>query len=107
MVVICASRIPNDSWITLATGARQFVVQEAFEIMWWLAGLYLFSFTPRTIVMSSFLAGAEMMTFLTEPFRCFFASSAFVKRPVDSITTSAPTEVQSIADGSFSEKTRN
>ena len=29
--------------------------------------------------MSSFLAGAEMMTFLTGPRRCFFASSALVK----------------------------
>ena len=50
---------------TLATGARQFVVQEAFDTILCLAGSYLFSFTPRTMVMSSFLAGAEMITFFT------------------------------------------
>src|SRR5438270_13401403 len=90
---------------TLATGARQLVVQEALETMWCLAGSYLPSFTPRTIVMSSFLAGAEMMTFFTGPRRCFFACSASVNFPVDSITTCAPTDSQLIAAGSFSEKT--
>src|SRR6185436_20253767 len=32
MVVICADRIPNFSWITFATGARQLVVHEALEM---------------------------------------------------------------------------
>ena len=49
---------------TWTTGARQLVVQLAFEMMLCLAGSYLSSFTPSTMVMSSFLAGAEMMTFL-------------------------------------------
>ena len=32
MVVICAVRMRKFSWMTFATGARQFVVQEAFEM---------------------------------------------------------------------------
>ena len=48
---------------TCTTGARQFVVQLAFEMMWCLAGSYFSWFTPITTVMSSFFAGAEMMTF--------------------------------------------
>ena len=63
--------MPNFSCSTFTTGARQLVVQEAFEIMLCLAGSYLSSFTPSTMVMSSFLAGAEMMTFFTVPRRCF------------------------------------
>jgi hypothetical protein len=51
------------------------------------------------------LAGAEMMTFLTEPPRCLAASSRLVKKPVDSMTTSAPTDAQSMFAGSFSSKT--
>jgi len=46
-----------------------------------------------------------MMTFFTGPRRCFLASSALVKRPVDSITTCAPTDSQGRAAGSFSLKT--
>lgn len=30
--------MPNSSLMILATGARQFVVQEAFEMMWCVAG---------------------------------------------------------------------
>ena len=59
-----------------------------------------------TIVMSSPLAGAEMTTFLAPPTRWDLASSAFVNRPVDSTTTSAPTEAQSSLLGSRSSKTR-
>src|ERR1043165_9234308 len=80
---------------------------EAFEMMLCAFGSYCSSLTPRTIVMSSFFAGAEMITFFTVPCRCFFASSAFVKMPVDSITISAPTDSQSIAAGSRCENTRN
>ena len=39
------------------------------------------------MVMSSFLAGAEMITFFTVPRRCFEASLASVNLPVDSTTT--------------------
>ena len=44
--------MPNSSHNTLANGAKQLVVQDA-----WL--------TPITIVKSSFLPGAEINTFLT------------------------------------------
>ena len=57
--------MPKVSWRTLTTGARQLVVQEALEMMLCLAASYLPSLTPRTTVMSSLVAGAEMMTFLT------------------------------------------
>src|ERR1700674_2253835 len=105
MVVMVPLRILKLSFTTLAIGARQFVVQEAFEMMWCLAGSYFSSLTPSTTVRSSFFAGAEMMTFFTEPRRCFRASAASVNRPVDSMTTCAPTESQGRAAGSFSLKT--
>jgi len=38
--------MPKVSWITRATGARQFVVQDAFEITLCFAGSYALSFTP-------------------------------------------------------------
>ena len=62
------------------------MVQEALETMWWFLGSYLSSLTPMTIVMSSPLAGAEMMTFVAPASRCALALSASVKRPVDSMT---------------------
>src|SRR5689334_12895814 len=95
MVVIVPLWMRKLSCTTFAIGARQFVVQEALEITWCFDGSYLSSFTPRTMVISSSLAGAEMMTFLTGPRRCFFASGALVNFPVDSITTWAPTDSQS------------
>ncbi len=57
--------MPKVSLSTLTTGARQLVVQEALEMMLCFAASYLSSLTPRTMVMSSLEAGAEMMTFLT------------------------------------------
>ena len=36
-----------------------------------LAASYILSLTPSTTVTSSFFAGAEMITFFTEPRRCF------------------------------------
>src|SRR5215469_17624080 len=92
IVVIDPVMILNLSLMTLATGARQFVVQDAFEMMWCLAESYLSSFTPSTMVMSSPVAGAEMMTFFTVPCRCALAASALVNLPVDSMTTCAPNE---------------
>ena len=59
--------MPNASCSTLAIGARQFVVHDALEMMWCVAGSYLSSLTPMTTVMSSPLAGAEMMTFFAPP----------------------------------------
>src|SRR5208282_1628068 len=105
MVVMVPQMILKVSLITLATGARQFVVQDALDTMWCFAGSYFSWLTPSTIVRSSFLAGAVMMTFFTDPRRCFLASLASVNLPVDSITTCAPTDSQGRAAGSFSLKT--
>ena len=95
--------MPKLSFSTLATGANPFVVQEALETTWCLAGSYLPSLTPRTMVMSSFLAGAEMITFLAPPAvtwpRDFVAS---VKSPVDSITRSTPSSFHLIFSSSRS-----
>ena len=71
------------------------MVHDALEMMLSFAASYLSSFTPITMVMSSPVAGAEMMTFFTVPFRCSLASSALVNLPVDSITTCTPSELQS------------
>src|SRR5436309_14566621 len=56
--------MPNLSSRTLAVVARQFVVQDALEMIRCLAGSYAFSLTPSTTVSSGSLAGAVMMTFL-------------------------------------------
>ena len=39
IVVMMPDTMPNVSWSTFATGARQFVVHDAFEMMWCSAGL--------------------------------------------------------------------
>ncbi len=54
------------------------MVHDALEMMFWLPS-YASSLTPRT-VMSSSVAGAEMITFLA-PSR-WLASAALVNRPV-------------------------
>src|SRR2546421_3749948 len=105
MVVIVPLIILKVSCTTLTIGAKQLVVQDAFEMTLCLLASYLSWLTPNTSVTSSFLAGAEMMTFFTGPRRCFFASLASVNRPVDSITTCAPTLSHGNAAGSFSLKT--
>ena len=91
IVVIRPRSMPIVSFSTFAIGARQLVVHEAFEMMVCFAASYRLSLTPITIVMSSFLAGAEMMTFLAPLSACTLALVASVKKPVDSMTTSAPT----------------
>src|ERR1035438_7147668 len=105
MVVMMPLTMPQWASRTLTTGARQLVVQLALEMMLCLAGSYLSWLTPSTMVMSSLLAGAEMMTFLTVAPRCALALVASVKKPVDSTTICAPTEAQSSLAGSRSEKT--
>ena len=105
MVVIKPRTIPNFSSKTLAIGARQLVVHEAFEMTWWFAASYFSWLTPMTIVMSSSVAGAEIMTFLAPAVMCFFASDALVKWPVDSMTMSALTDAQGRFAGSRSAKT--
>ena len=61
--------------------------------------------TPTTNVPSSFLAGAEMMTFLAPAVMCAFALDASVKNPVDSMTMSAPSAAQGRFAGSRSAST--
>ena len=98
-------RIPKVCRSTLATGARQLVVHEALEMTWCLAGSYRVSFTPKTMVMSSSLAGAEMMTLRAPASRCLPAPVRSVKRPVDSTTTSTPRSFQGRAAGSLLART--
>ena len=73
--------MPNVSCSTLAIGARQLVVHDAFEMMWCLPASYLSSLTPSTTVMSGFFAGAVMTTFFAPAAMCFAASSRLVKMP--------------------------
>ena len=94
--------IPNSSFSTFATGANPFVVQEAFEMMWCFSGSNSFSFTPSTIVLSSFFAGAEMITYFAPASMCAFAFVASVKKPVDSTTMSTSSAFQGSFEGSRS-----
>ena len=54
------------------------------------------------MVISSSVAGAEIITFLAPAVICFLASAALVKIPVDSTTTSTPNLPQGIFAGSLS-----
>ena len=65
--------------MTLARGARQFVVHEALETMS-MSEVYLSSLTPNTNMGAS-AEGAEMMTFFAPPLRCAAALSLVVKTP--------------------------
>ena len=55
--------------------------------------------------MSSFLAGAEMTTFLAPASRWAAALSRSVKKPVDSMTTSTPRSPHGSLPGSRSSRT--
>src|ERR671915_2102081 len=105
IVVIRPRSMPMASLRTLAIGARQLVVQDAFEMIVCAPGSYLSSLTPSTTVTSSFLAGAEMITFLAPLSACTRALLASVNRPVDSSTTSAPRSPHGSFAGSRSAKT--
>ena len=61
IVVMKPFSIPNSSFSTCATGARQLVVQDAAEITLSL-DFKSFSFTPKTIFLAP-LQGAETNTF--------------------------------------------
>lgn len=90
IVVINPLMMPNFSLITFATGARQFVVQDAFEISLSFSASKVFSFTPRTIVRSKSLPGAETRTLFAPALRCFSVPARSRNTPVDSITVSIP-----------------
>src|SRR5512133_784342 len=68
-VVIRPRLMPHLSFSTLATGARQLVVQLALLMMAWPA--YVLSFTPKTNIGVSSFDGAEKITFLAPAARCF------------------------------------
>merc|ERR1719453_2128072 len=87
-VVMRPSTMVYFSWITLASGARQFVVHDALERML-MSFVYFSWLTPMTNIGAS-AEGAEIMTFFAPPLRCADAFSITVKMPVDSHTTSAP-----------------
>ena len=98
---------PNASSSTLAIGATQLVVQDAFEITLCWEGSYISSFTPRTTVRSSPLAGALITTFSAPASMCLLAFSRSVNSPVDSITICAPSSFQGSSAGSRTAKTRS
>src|SRR3954466_8309639 len=98
-VVIRPRLMPHLSFITLASGARQLVVQEALEMM--ASPLYFWWLTPNTNIGVSSLDGADMITFFAPALMCFCAPSLVRKMPVDSTTTSAPTAPQLSSDGSL------
>ena len=80
--------MPKRSFKTFASGARQLVVHDAFEITVCCAGSNTESLTPMQMVASASPLGAEITTRPTLPPRCFAAFSRPVNRPVDSMTTS-------------------
>ncbi len=97
--------MPIFSCSTLASGARQLVVHDAFEMTVSLA-LILSSLTPMTNVPSTSLSpGAEMMTFFAPAATCAPALAFEVKRPVHSSTTSTPRSFHGSLDGSRSAQT--
>ena len=97
--------MPIFSCSTLASGARQLVVHEAFEITVSEA-LSTPSLTPMTTVLSTSLSpGAEMMTFLAPAVMCAEAFALEVNRPVHSSTTSTPSSPQGSLAGSRSAQT--
>src|ERR1051326_2123294 len=107
-VVIRPSSRPKPSLITLAMGARQLVVQEAFEMTVCLAGSYFSTFTPRQNVgtCSADLVGAEITTRRAPAAICRFAFSKSVKRPVLSRTYGTPRSFHGSLAGSFSAMVR-
>ncbi len=106
MVVMNASSIPKASSRIFAIGARQLVVQEAFETMR-CSGRRSASLTPITIIASiSSLDGTVRMTRRAPDCRCPSSFARVRSAPVDSMTISAPRAPQPIFAGSFSEVMR-
>ena len=89
--------MPKLSWMTLARGARQLVVQEALDTTV-ISLVYLSWLTPITNMGASEL-GAEMTTFLAPPLKWALAFSTVVLMPVDSMIYSAPHSLQGISPG--------
>merc|ERR1719161_1831094 len=84
-VVMRPSTMPNLSFTTFASGARQLVVHEAL-LTTSMSDLYSVWFTPQTNIGTSSFGGAEMITFLQPPPRWRLAFGLSQKTPVDSQT---------------------
>jgi len=82
-------------------GARQFVVQDAFETIL-CSGFSSWSLTPRTTVKSMSFPGAEMITFFAPASRCFPAPALSLNTPVHSRTISTLSSAQGRLAGSRS-----
>ena len=78
----CPLTMPKESCSTFATGARQLVVQEALETMWWVFGVRLVVVYPQDDREVLPLAGAEMMTCLAPAVDACLRRRRSVKRPV-------------------------
>src|ERR1700749_2662037 len=92
--------MPQFSCITLAIGAAQLVVQEAFDITTSVLFNSL-SLIPKTIVLMSPFAGAEIITLFAPAAMCFSALGLSINKPVDSITASTPNSFHGRAAGSL------
>src|SRR5258706_81579 len=88
MVVIRPCSMPKASSSTLTSGARQFVVQEALEMIL-SSGLSVSWLTPITIMASiSSLAGTVRITLPAPASMCFWQASREAKMPVASMQKS-------------------
>jgi hypothetical protein len=102
-VVINASSIPKLSFRTLANGAKQFVVHEAFETIDIDLESYILLLTPITnIGVSLSFGGAEIITFFAPLFKCKLHLSLVKNKPEFSQMYSAPKSPHLTLDGSVS-----
>lgn len=104
-VVNIAFSISKFSFIILTIGARQFVVQDATEIIF--CSFFSSSeLTPGTIVRSGFpsFIGAVTMTCFAPASKCFDEPFLLTNAPVDSIAMSTSNFAHGNLDGSFSLK---
>src|SRR5665811_1582857 len=83
--------ISQNSSKTLIIGARQFVVQDPFEII--ISPLYSFTLTPGRYTGVSSFGGADMITFFAPASICACAFSVVRNTPVHSKTTSTSNSV--------------
>jgi hypothetical protein len=100
--------MPKVSSKTLATGARQLVVQEAL-LTSWQASFSSWSLTPSTMMASTSVGsrgGTVRITFRAPASRCGSSSLRVRNLPVASITTSTPSSRHGSAPGSLSENRR-
>ena len=105
-VVMSPLTMSKASSTTLTMGTKQLVVHDAFDTTTCFSGSNSSSLTPITKVASASPDGAEMTTRFTDPPRWPAASARVVKRPVDSMTTSAPSLSHGSCSGSRSARTR-